>query len=187
MLANSVVKLSTDSLNPELNFKVAVEYEKLGQYAAAMSFYLRSAEYGWIKENELAYTALLKIALCAESMQDRKATALNSLLQAVNIASWRPEAYFLLSQYYERVGDWQQCYTWANLGHSLEPFTMKDLPAEVGYLGTDSLVFQLALSYWWLGDKDQSRSLFESLQYSSLPEQYLRVVEHNLAYMDELN
>jgi hypothetical protein len=43
-----VVGLSHDPFNPDLNFAVAVEYEKQNQTASAVSFYLRTAEYGEI-------------------------------------------------------------------------------------------------------------------------------------------
>ena len=61
IIENLVVQLSTDSFNPELNFKCAVEYEKLNQTASAVSFYLRAAEYGVGSHKDITYASLLKI------------------------------------------------------------------------------------------------------------------------------
>jgi len=51
---------SSDMLNPEHNFKIAREYELIGQTAAAMSFYLRTAEYGYDTHPNLVYASLIK-------------------------------------------------------------------------------------------------------------------------------
>ena len=41
-----VVALSSDPFNPDLNYQVAQEYDRLNQHAYAVSFYLRVSEYG---------------------------------------------------------------------------------------------------------------------------------------------
>jgi hypothetical protein len=46
IITELVKLLSSDSTNPEINFNIALEYEKIGQTASAISFYLRAAEYG---------------------------------------------------------------------------------------------------------------------------------------------
>lgn len=183
MLANKVVELSTDSSNPVLNFEVAKEYESQNQWAAAMSFYLRAAEYGWRNHHLIAYTSLLKIAHCAQMMEERDATALNSLLQAVSFDPRRPEAYFLLAQHYERIGDWTYCNTWSKLGYSLEQFSWEDLPADIGYTGSDSLLFELTVSDWWLGNNVGAKAKFMSLLTTDLPESYKKVIKHNLTLL----
>ena len=43
MLDELIYALSKDPFDPELNFEVAVEYEKADQIASAVSFYLRTA------------------------------------------------------------------------------------------------------------------------------------------------
>ena len=48
-----VVELSHDPFNPELNYTVALEYEKQKQTASAVSFYLRTAEYGYNTHQEI--------------------------------------------------------------------------------------------------------------------------------------
>ena len=59
-IENLIIELSKDPFNPEINFKCAVEYEKLNQTASAVSFYLRCAEYGYedVEANEYVYASL---------------------------------------------------------------------------------------------------------------------------------
>ena len=55
-ISDFVVELSKDPFNPDINFACAVEYEQLKQTASAVSFYLRTAEYG---DGILVYNSLL--------------------------------------------------------------------------------------------------------------------------------
>ena len=58
IIEDLVVQLSTDPFNPNLNFKCALEYERLNQTASAVSFYLRCAEYGFETHKILTYSSL---------------------------------------------------------------------------------------------------------------------------------
>ena len=109
---------SGDMLNPEHNFNIAKAYEEIGQTAAAMSFYLRTAEYGYDTHPLLVYSSLIRISYCVEDQSGREHTLENSLLQAIQYLPKRPEAYFNLSRYYERNKKWQECYTIAEIGLS---------------------------------------------------------------------
>ena len=69
MSLNTVVsKFAEDPFDPQLNFNCALEYDRLEQTASAVSFYLRTAEYG---SGVLAYTALLKVAQCFDGQGQR--------------------------------------------------------------------------------------------------------------------
>lgn len=179
-IENLIVELSNDPFNPEINFKCAVEYEALNQTASAVSFYLRSAEYGVSSHPDLVYASLLKMAHCFSDQNDRVNTVSNCILQAVSVAPWRPEAYFLMSQFYERQGAWQECYTWAAIGLSLKEVS-KPLPIHVGYEGAYSLEFEKAVSSWWIGRKEESIELFTKLKAQHITEEYRKAVEANLA------
>ena len=50
-----------DMYNPALNFEIAKKYDELSQTASAVSFYLRTAEYGYESHPLLAYSALLRM------------------------------------------------------------------------------------------------------------------------------
>jgi hypothetical protein len=173
-----VVELSKDPFNPVLNFDVAVEYEKQNQTASAVSFYLRTAEYGIESHPTLVYASLLKVAHCFDDQNDRQATVTNCLLQAVAYLPYRPEGYFLLAQFHERLGQWQECYTWACIGlhHQLN----SPLPVHVGYEGQYVLQFEKAVSAWWIGRKDESVEIFNKLDAMYLEPGYRQAVKNNI-------
>lgn len=177
-----VIDLSKDPFNPKLNFDVALEYEKLNQTASAVSFFLRTAEYGEQNETykEIVYISLIKIAKCLEDQMDRGKSVSNALLQAIAFYDNRPEAYFLLSQYYERKQEWQECYTWAEIGLG---WAWEDpLSIDVGYHGEYCLKFEKAVSAWWIGRRDESLELFKELDArEDLREPYRQAVENNLS------
>jgi hypothetical protein len=152
-----IVDASNDALNPTKNFEIALEYEKLGQTASAVGFYLRAAEYGYKADHLVTYTSLLKISICIEGQKDRKHTVSNVILQAMAYLPERPEAYFLLSKFYEKDAAWQECYTYATLGLQALKNPLINLPVVLGeYHGDYSLEFQAAISAWWIGRKEES-------------------------------
>jgi hypothetical protein len=173
-----VIELSKDPFNPTLNFDVAVEYERQNQTASAVSFYLRTAEYGIESHPSLVYTSLLKVAHCFDDQNDRQATVSNCLLQAVAYLPYRPEGYFLLAQFHERLGQWQECYTWANIG--LHNQLNSPLPVYVGYEGQYVLLFEKAVSAWWIGRKEESLKLLHKLETMKLTPEYEFAVKSNL-------
>ena len=159
-----VVELSQDSLDPEKNLAVAVEYEKLGQTASAVSFYLRAAEYGYNSHYLTTYTALLRVSLCIESQKNRELSVSNVLLQAIAYQPRRPEAYFLLARFHERAQRWQECYTFAKLGYEALSRKSVSLPIDVEYpAGHYGLLFEIAISAWWIGRKTESAELLTAL------------------------
>ena len=173
-----VVKLSTDPFNPELNLQAAVEYERLNQTASAVSFYLRAAEYGAETHVFVAYTALLKMAHCFEDQKNREHTVSNAILQAIALWPELQEAYFLMAQFHERSGNWQECYTWAVMG--LYQIKMNPLQVDVGYHGEYCLEFEKAISGWWVGRAEESKKLLLKLNSMDLAPEYATAVKANL-------
>lgn len=151
-----VVKLSNDPFNPELNFACATEYERLNQTASAISFYLRTAEYGHDTHHGYVYASLLKMAHCFEDQKDRQWTVTNALLQAIAYMPQRPEAWFLLSRFNERSGNWQEAYTFANVGLSYSHTNQIPLPVWVEYPGEYGLLFEKYVAGWWIGKQDET-------------------------------
>lgn len=178
VIENLIKEMSENPFDPALNFKIAVEYEKLNQTASAVSFYLRTAEYGGQSHDPLVYTSLLKMAHCFDNQKERQYTVTNYLLQAIAYWSERPEAWFLLSQFHERLSNWQEAYTFAKAGLSCKDFA--PLPVSVGFFGTYCLLFELGVSAYWLGRKDESLRLFEYLQGCQLEPNYRASVDDNL-------
>jgi len=167
------IELSADSFNPEKNFNLALEYERLGQLASAAGFYLRAAEFGYKTHPLIAYASLLKMALCFDQQKDRNGTVITNLLEAIAFLPGRPEAYFLLSRIYERSKKWHECYTFAELGLVASASAVNmPLPAFVDYHGSYCLKFEKAVSGWWIGRKDESKTIFTYLldEYRMAPE-----------------
>lgn len=185
-----IIELSHKPFNPELNFKVAVKYEEMNQTASAVSFYLRTAEYGYDKTPILTYASLLKLAHCFEDQKDRAWTVSNCLLQAVQYLTYRPEAYFLLSRFYEQAEQWQEAYTWAQLGlerddgrgfHNCPDYDyFPSLPVDIGYGGRFCLEFQKAIAAYRVGRAEESRKMLIRLSQTDIPANYQKAVEENL-------
>lgn len=179
-----VVDASIDPLDPEKNLAIAVEYEKLGQTASAVGFYLRAAEYGYKTDPLLTYAALLRVSICIEGQRDRSLTVSNVLLQAIAYMPDRPEAYLLMSKFYERSNAWQESYTFAVMGlwYTRQLF---DLPVDVGYPGWFALEFQQAIAAWWIGRKDESLRMLRDLSQSRfVTAEYAEAVASNLERLD---
>ena len=148
----------------QLNFDLAQAFDAEKQYASAAGFYLRAAEFGYKTHPLIAYASLLKMALCWAAQGDRNRTVFNNILQAIAFLPNRPEAYFLLSRIHERNKEYQQCYTYAEMGLLYATATFHNpLPAYVDYNGAYCLMFEKAVAGWWLGRKEESKVLFQHL------------------------
>jgi len=180
---NLVTKLSTDPFNPPLCFSIALEYELIGQTASAISFYLRTAEYGYYTHPEYVYASLLKSAQCFEHQKNRQATVQNLFLKAAAYQPGRPEAWFLLARYSERNKKWQEAYTYAETGLYKVAGNHAPLPVGVDYPGSFCLTFEKAVCAWWVGRQDESQELFTKLSKMSLPLEYSTSVKKNLEFM----
>jgi len=171
--------LSVTPFDSELNFKIAQEYESLGQNASAISFYLRAAEYGLNKD--LVYCSLLKVGICLQYQGERDWNVSNSFLQAIQHCPDRPEAYYLLSKFYERTGSWQECHTITEIGIHFSSKNLDYVSEIVGYKGKSYLEFQKAISAWWIDRKKESESLFLKLSLDeTLDETHKTVVTNNV-------
>jgi tetratricopeptide (TPR) repeat protein len=183
-----IVELSKDPFNPLLNFNVGMKYEAMNQPASAVSFFLRCAEYGEETHTEEVYCSLLKLAKCFTEQNDQNArlhTVSNSLLQAVAYEPSFPEAYMLLSQYYERKNEaWQESYTWASLGLDMAKDGPSFYAAQLGYGGEYALQFQKGLAGYYIGRKEEALKIFNQLDdIPDLPTAYKTLVQNNIGYM----
>lgn len=177
-IENLIIELSHRPFDPERNFHAAVKYEELHQTASAVSFYLRTVEYGYDTHPALVYASLCKLAHCFEDQKDRAWTVSNCLLQAISYLPYRPEAYWLLSRFYEQAVQWQEAYTWAEMGLAQE--SMPALPVDVGYQGRFCLEFQKAVAAYWVGRPEESKKLLVRLSQSDIPMEYQKAIEENL-------
>lgn len=175
-----VEKAAFQPFDPNTNLLIGEEYLKINQTASAVSFYLRAAEYGYDTHPNIVYSALLRISLCFEKQKGRGHSSLTSILQAISYLPNRPEAYFHLSRFYERGGEWQEAYTYADIG--LLYATRQDpLPVDVEYYGKYVLLFEKAVSGWWIGRDRESHDIFKDLLNNhQISPEYRAGIENNL-------
>jgi FkbM family methyltransferase len=180
-----IVTLANDPFNPVLSLNIATEYENIGQTASAVSFYLRTAEYGYYSHPEHVYASLLKSAHCFSSQKNRENTVVNLYLKAIAYIPSRPEAWFLLSRWYERNQKWQESYSMAEVGLSFGHLKSGPLPVWVDYPGEYGLRFEKAVSGWWVGRKDESINLMRDLLKEDIHQIYRSAIHNNLSTIDD--
>ena len=175
---NELIELSLDTENAEKNYNLAKWYENWGHTAPAHTYYLRAAERA--EDDNLAYQALIRASFCYKSQGSRDGTEKVLLENALNLLPQRPEAYYFLSLLYERKTEWQNSYTYANLGLQQNDCESLDLPE---FHGKYLLIFQKAVAAWWWGKGMQSRKLFHSLvdnHWNEMDETHKKSVEDNV-------
>lgn len=153
-----------DPTNGEYNWKMALYYDSIGHTASAVSFYLRTAERTDIEE--LKYECLIRASMCFAKQGTRGFTVKGLLQHAVSLLPKRPEAYYLLSRFFENEkhdGHWNECFMITSIGEKVADFDSKPLRTKIDYPGQYALKFQKALSSWHCGLCDDSRSLFKEL------------------------
>jgi tetratricopeptide (TPR) repeat protein len=149
-----------DPYNPETNFWFGEQYYQEGHKAAALTLFLRTAEYG--VNNDLTYESLLKVGLCLKELGDRPHSTRGAFLNALTFDRERPEAYYHLSYDHQIKGEWQESYLMAvqgldKLKNAKTTLTSVDFPGEY------ALIFQKGVAAWWIGYCDESRIIFREL------------------------
>lgn len=176
----ALVNFIEDPYSEASNFNLGYYYERQGHTASALSYYLRTAEYG--NNQNLIYESLIKIGKCLGKQGRRQASEKGAYQNAINFNPQRPEAYFALSQYHESRKEWFDAYTIATIGAQ---YIRKSSPTftDIDYPGEYALVFQKAVTSWWIGQTKQSRELFHILsdRYGSIMNDfYKELVERNI-------
>lgn len=174
---NRFIENPSDAIN---TFHLAWEYEKLGHRAVAVSYYLRTAEYS--EDENLIYEALIRAGKCIGQVGSRRITEKGLYYQAISFLPKRPEAYFALSQFNEASKEWLEAYMYACMG--LENISRsKPTITDIGYEGEYVLIFQKAVTAWWVGRGKESRELFHHLvdNYTQLMNKmYINLVQQNI-------
>lgn len=172
----------------ENNFAIAQYYDGIGQKASAVSFYIRAAERS--SNVFLQYESLIRAALCFIAQGTRGLSVRGLLQRAMALLPNRPEAYFLLSRWWEReasVEGWVNCYTLAAMGLELANITTAPLRTWVEYPGAYGLQFEKAVSGWWVGQCEESRALFLELYNNpNVDSTHRQAVINNLKFMENL-
>jgi len=164
-----------DADNPEKNFALAVRYHDLGQTASAVSFYLRAAER--THDDLLKYECLVRASMCFDSQGSRGLSVRGLLQHAMSICPKRPEAYYLLSRYYERdagshphtdpsVEEWFHGYTFASVGLQVCDFDAPPLRTQIDFPGRYGLLFEKGVCAWWCGLCNESKDIMVDLYHN---------------------
>lgn len=174
--------------DPETNFAMGFYYDTIGQTASALSYYIRCAER--TEDELLKYECLLRGSMCFDKQGTRGFTVKGILQHAIAILPKRPEAYYLLSRFYERDerdGHWIDGYMIASVGEKVCEFDILPLKTSVDYPGDFAILYQKAVTSWWCGLCDESRSLFNNLYENyKLDELHKKSVIDNLIKLNGL-
>jgi hypothetical protein len=168
-----------DPENDYNNLWLAKHYHSIGQTASAVSYYLRTAER--TKDKTLMYACLLISSDCFHSQGCRNDSVKGLLQSAIALCPKRPEGYFLLSRFYERVQNWHDSYLIASIGIVVSDLDCDPLPLVVDYPGKYGILFEKAVSSWHCGLCDESRDLLIDLKENyELDEIHARAVDNNI-------
>jgi len=160
--------------NQDNAISLADWYYEIGQTASALNYYLRATEF---LDNLKTYYSLCRISMCLNIQGNRLTHSKSTLLQAISLFPERPEAYHLLSKVCEWKKEWIESYSYANIGLKCNGI----LPIEgIDWIGVEGLLFQKAVSGWWIGKQEEALSIFLDLENSNLNESYKNSLKRNL-------
>jgi len=187
-LDNLLLTYINNPVDPEINWKLALYYHDIGQTASAVSFYIRAAERA--TDTLVQYECLIRASMCFASQGTRGLSVRGLLQRAISVLPSRPEAYFLLSRYYEKenaADSWFNSYMISCIGDQHAYKDLVPLRTEIDYPGSYGCLFQKAISSWWCGLCGESRELFKELiTKHPLNESFRNSVIFNLKRLNEL-
>jgi len=175
-------EFALDTEDAQKNFNLGLWYEKQNHLAPALSYFLRASER--TEDKLLAYESLIRGFFCYDRQGHREVSAQSMLHQALLVDPKRPEAYYLLSKYFEKKEDWLRCYMFADLGVQVAEHNNNSLQTDVGYHGKYALLFQKVVSGWWWGKAQECRDILRDLvdnYWDEMPEDYQNSVENNFS------
>jgi len=170
-----------------INFQLANEYFNIGQFASAMSYYLRCAEIS--KDNDLIYESLLSSWVCMRNVKNRPIFERGQLMTTISQSPERPEAYYFICSWLENYGDksynsneekFHQMYLYACIGIS-NTKNHKDFIYFKEYPGYYGLLFYKAFSAWQIGKTKESEDIFIDLYNNhNLNKDFKKYVYNNI-------
>ena len=166
-------------LDPYINAQLGEEYEKIGQGAAAHSYFLRAAELLHDKDPEMAYCCVLKTWKQIHITTRRPQHEVLQLQTAVAYMPERPEAYLHLSIHYSNLQEWKTSYMYACLGLLYQ--NKRSLPYNVDYPGDYMLLFQKAFTGWYIGQRKESEELWYELgKLKNIIPEHMDIIQDNI-------
>lgn len=185
-LQNNLIDFINDPHSSLVNFDLANSYYEIGQTSSAYSYYLRAGELS--DDIDLIYKSLLKAGECLGKQKDHDKSQEGMYMHALSVNPNRPEAYYFLSVFNESRVNWISAYSMACVGIS----NSSDLVLSIydNYPGHYALIFQKAVSSWWIGKHEESKLLFENLfeNYEDEMNDYFKeLVHNNLVFLNSNN
>ena len=158
---------------------MAREYHRIGQTAAAISYYLRAAER--TDDDNLAYDCLVLIGMCFDAQGNRNYTVKSMYNAAITLIPNRPEAYYHLAKKLEWEKLYFEAYTNTEIAIKMCDIT-RSYPT-LGYPGKWGMLFQKAVCAWWRGRGMEARKLFQILlneHWTEIDEHHKSVIAQNI-------
>ena len=166
------------------NFNLAFKYECLGHTAAAVSYYLRCAEF--TDDDDLSYECLLRMSLCISKQKNRDEKELCCIKHAISIKPERPEALYIMSLYYSFRKKWMESYMYACLGLKNTDKKYRPFKQHIEYSEKYQLLFQKAYSGFKKGKIDESRDIYMNILHSyNIPDHLRNIILQNLNPLPE--
>ena len=152
--------------NDSINFELGYLYENEKQYAAAVSYYLRSAEF--TEDNVFASESLLRASLCINNQEGRDEKELYLIKHAINESPNSLEPYYIASLYFSWRKKWMDSYHYANLGINIleNKIQEKSFNKTLNY-DDYQLYYQKAFSGTHIGKINEAREIYSRLMHDS--------------------
>ena len=166
-------------LDANINFDLGYAYEKSGQTAAAVSFYLRTAEK--TTDINFQYESLLRLAECFQRQKNRNFTVTGLYTRAITVNPLKPEAYYLLSKFHLQNKDYQSAYLYSTIGLGVSNENTYKFKTNIGYPGSYGLEYVRAISGWYVGFYENAKtSLLELQKRSDINNEHKIAIETDL-------
>jgi hypothetical protein len=177
MLRELTTEHVKDPKNTNKMLNLAREYDKIGNGAAAISFYTRAADIEEI-DKLLQYKCMIYAGQCFARQNNRDYTVFGFYQNAVALTLDRPEGYFLLSCELAKRNEWNSCLIYARLG--LKHAKVETI-VDINYPGEYALRYMQALAMWKIAGSDIARLEFFDLKYKTvLNDEYKEKVDRML-------
>ncbi len=154
-----LAQLIKDPENDHINFELAYAYEKEKQYAAAISYYLRCAEY--TSNNTLASECLIRCSFSISKQGGRDQKELHYIKQAMGASPCSLETYHVASLYFSWRGEYRDSYLYSCLGINIHENNLQKQPfsKEINFSIYD-LYCQKAICGSKIGKFNEARQIY---------------------------
>ena len=182
-----------DVSDTKVLFDLASEYDRMGQCAAAVPFYLRAADKEW-EDTLLQYTCLVRMGAMYYRMGRRWSTTDAILQDAVALRPDRPEAWYWLAKCAKEKSKWKECLMYAVMGLRADSESNIDCK----YPGKFALYYYEAISDWHIRGTETSKEktfkakyFYDGLRDSKYEDQFDLLIEsqkwpQKIAYTQDL-